>query len=285
MILNTNRQTGSHDPRQLQQASALLNTPTMLAFFPEIIRPILDALIPSNIVEIGSEAGKTTRLLLDWAVANDARVYAIDPAPAFDVDAVRSKYMEAFQSLRLPSLVALPSVERFDVVLIDGDHNWYTVYNELKLIELLSHESGQPQPIVFLHDVGWPYGRRDLYYAPDTIPEEHRRPYARLGMSPTSPNLVSHGGFNSRLCNALEEGGPKNGVLTAVEDYLLETPLTFEWVVIPAVFGLGILLPSNLAESNPAVAQKVRNWAPLEIGRFVNRLEMARIAMLTGTAG
>jgi len=257
----------------------------MLAFWPEIIRPILDALHPTDIVEIGSEEGRTTRLLLDWAVANDARVFAIDPSPVFDVDAVRQKYVQCFRFLGLPRIVALPSVERFDVVLIDGDHNWYTVYNELKLIESLSRDSGQRQPIVFLHDVAWPYRRRDLYYDPSTIPEEHRRAYARLGISPSSSRLLVRGGFNSRLCNALEEGGPKNGVLTAVEDYLSETSLSFEWVVIPAVFGLGILMPSTLAEANPEVARHVRNWAPPEVERFIHRLEIARIAMLTGASG
>ena len=32
-----------------------------------------------------------------------------------------------------------------------------------------------------MHDVGWPYGRRDLYYAPEQIPEEFRQPYRRAG--------------------------------------------------------------------------------------------------------
>ncbi|HEX8931203.1 MAG TPA: SRPBCC family protein, partial [Actinomycetota bacterium] len=31
-------------------------------------------------------------------------------------------------------------------------------------------EAGAPLPVCFLHDVGWPYGRRDLYYAPERIP-------------------------------------------------------------------------------------------------------------------
>ena len=253
----------------------------MLAFWPDVIHPILDALAPTRIVEIGSEEGKTTRLLLNWARENHARVVAIDPAPAFDVHAVSHEYAGTFQCIRLPSLVGLPSVETFDVVLIDGDHNWYTVYNELKLIEELSQNAQQPPPIVFLHDVAWPYGRRDLYYDPSTIPQEHRRPHARLGMSPSSSRLLIRGGFNARMCNALEEGGPRNGVLTAVEDYLSETTLSFEWVVIPAVFGLGILLPSVIADANPIVAEKVRAWARPEIHRFIDRLEMARISMLT----
>jgi len=173
-------------------------------------------------------------------------------------------------------------VERFDVVLIDGDHNWYTVYNELLLIETLSRDAGQPLPLVFLHDVSWPYGRRDLYYDPESIPAEHRHSFARLGISPTASRLLVRGRYNARLCNALTEGGPRNGVLTAVEDYLAETTSAFEWVVIPAVFGLGILMPKAISETHPVVVQKIRMWAAPEVERFIHRLEMARLAMLVG---
>jgi len=260
------------------------DNPPMLAFWPDVLEPILSALHPTSLVEIGSEAGKTTRLLLNWAKDNDARLIAIDPAPAFDIEAVQRTYEGIFQCFRLPSLVALSSVERFDVVLIDGDHNWYTVFHELQLIQTLCQQSGQPFPLVFMHDVAWPYGRRDLYYAPSTIPEPYRHPYARQGISPTCSRLLPQGGFNARMYNALEEGGPRNGVLTAVEDFLAQSEASFEWVVIPAVFGLGILLPSWLAQANPLVAQQIRVWATPEVQRFIQRLEMARIAMLTGVS-
>ena len=71
-----------------------------------------------------------------------------------------------------------------DAALIDGDHNWYTVYNELQLLAEVAREAGAPLPVLIMHDVGWPYGRRDLYYAPEQIPEEFRQPYAQRGMRP-----------------------------------------------------------------------------------------------------
>ncbi len=45
-------------------------------------------------------------------------------------------------------------------------------------------DAGTPLPVLILHDVGWPYGRRDLYYTPETIPEEFRQPYEQAGMLP-----------------------------------------------------------------------------------------------------
>ena len=77
-----------------------------------------------------------------------------------------------------------------DVVLIDGDHNWYTVFNELRLIEEMSRLKGFPMPLVMFHDIGWPYGRRDMYYNPSDIPEEFRQPIGKGGLMPARPVSV-----------------------------------------------------------------------------------------------
>ena len=71
----------------------------------------------------------------------------------------------------------LPTLPPADVALIDGDHNWFTVYHELKMLAATSREAGAPLPLLVLHDVAWPYGRRDLYYEPSRIPEEFRQPH------------------------------------------------------------------------------------------------------------
>ena len=52
--------------------------------------------------------------------------------------------------------------------------------------------AGEPLPVLILHDVCWPYGRRDLYYAPERIPEEFRQPYEQRGMRPGTDELLPH---------------------------------------------------------------------------------------------
>ena len=92
------------------------------------------------------------------------------------------------------SLKVLPELhDAFDCILIDGDHNWYTVYHELKVIsdrDLLKRGG-----MVFFHDVEWPYGRRDMYYQPETIPQEHRHNCAQKGIMWGQSELSEHGGF------------------------------------------------------------------------------------------
>ncbi|MEM6786676.1 MAG: class I SAM-dependent methyltransferase [Myxococcota bacterium] len=266
---------------------------SLLAFWSDVLRPLFDALEPRVVVEIGSEHGKTLARVLEWvrvrasepASPQPTVVHSVDPAPRYDVAA----WQAAHPSLRVhrqPSLEVLAEVGPADVVLVDGDHNYYTVRRELALIEQIHREApgAPPPPAVFLHDVGWPYARRDLYYEPTRIPEAHRHPWARGGVHPTEKELVPHG-MNAHLCHARIEGGPANGVLTAVEDHLAESTVAYRTARVPAAFGLAILVPVARAPEGTDAARRIATWATPEVERFIERLEMARIAMLTGARG
>jgi len=138
------------------------------------------------------------------------------------------------------SLDVLPTLtSTFDCILIDGDHNWYTVFNELRLIR--DRALLPPGGMIFFHDVEWPYGRRDLYYQPDTIPPEYRWEYARKGMIRGQSQLEGSGGKNEHLDNAVHEGGPRNGVLTAIEDFITGCSSDYQLCTVRHEFGLTIL--------------------------------------------
>jgi hypothetical protein len=250
----------------------------MLAFWPEILRPLLEELTPNTVVEIGSESGKTTRLLIELVQSWGGRVHAVDPAPRFDVDAWHAQYGPAFVMHTKRSLDALPSLDGLDAVLVDGDHNWYTVHNELRLIERRAGELGRRMPIVFVHDTSWPYGRRDLYYDPDAIPDAYRHPYAKMGIHPSASALVERGGINAHLYNAGHEGGIRNGVLTAIEDYLATRSQPMQLVRIPAAFGLAILVPEHIQVDRPRITALLEPWTDPLVEKFIERLELARIA-------
>lgn len=138
------------------------------------------------------------------------------------------------------SLDALPGLNgKFDCILIDGDHNWYTVFNELRLIR--ERSLLQPGGMIFFHDVGRPYGRRDMYYQPETIPAEFRQPYEQKGIVRGQSELADTEGSNRIHFNAVHEGGARNGVLTAIEDFIAGHPSAYHFTRIKAQYGLGIL--------------------------------------------
>ena len=215
----------------------------MNRFWNSLIRPIIEEIGAKYIVEIGSESGINTKNILEYCQSHDARMSTIDPAPLFDVDKCKKEYGNKFEIHEGLSLSILPLLTDYDVVLIDGDHNWYTVYNELKIIEKTF--KGKKFPIVFLHDVGWPYARRDLYYNPSNIPEAYRQPYKKLGLYPGLKDLKDKGGLNSNHNNSIYENNLKNGVLTALEDFVGESNLDFSFKIIDGFHGLGILYPKN----------------------------------------
>lgn len=218
-----------------------------LSEFAPLIEWLVNRKSVRTIVEIGAEFGQLTQILLDRLASGRLdQLYVIDPAPKKALESlVGEKPDTGLQLLRKTSLEALKEIPSADCYLIDGDHNYHTVFNELLAIDK-ALEPGSPFPLVILHDVGWPCARRDMYYAPDTLPAEACHPYSReLGTIPQSKELVP-GGFrsNGQFAFASISGGGKNGVLTAVEDFLAGHPeLTLK--IVPAILGLGILLPAE----------------------------------------
>ena len=222
----------------------------MKRFWHLFIEPVLISVSAKNIVEIGADTGINTKNILDYCEKVDGRLVVVDSKPSFDQKEFEESYGTRFKLMEDISLKVLPAITGYDAILIDGDHNWYTVYNELKLVEFYAKQH-KVQPLIFFHDIGWPYARRDLYYDPSTIPEEYQKPYDRKGMVPGQSALAETGGLNSGLCNAIEEHGKRNGVLTAIEDFLAESEFEYRFVKIHGARDLGIMVEKSVIANNP----------------------------------
>jgi len=225
----------------------------MFPFWEVALAPVFDAVRPRRVVEIGALRGETTVLMLERLGA-DAELHVIDPAPEFDPLEHEQKFPGRYIFHRDISHRVLPNLPAADVALIDGDHNWYTVYHELKMLSGTARKAGQPLPILIMHDVCWPYGRRDLYYAPDRIPAEFRQPYDQRGMRPDRRKLLRGGGLNPTMNNAVAEGGERNGVMTALDDFTAEYDRPLRRVVLPIYFGLAIVAEQEQLQSHPELA-------------------------------
>jgi hypothetical protein len=225
-----------------------------LANLSELLCACLDAASARTVVEVGAYRGELTKRLLEWSGRVGARVAAVDPEPASDLRELATRHPE-LELVEETSLEALYRREPADAVVIDGDHNYFTVTAELRLIA--ERASGGRMPLIALHDVGWPHARRDTYYAPDRIPPEQRQPLMEdVLLAPGEPGAAS-AGIPFRWA-AEREGGPRNGVLTAVEDFLSETP-GLNFALVPAFFGLGIVWPED-APWAAAIRTVVEPW-------------------------
>lgn len=220
----------------------------MFQFWPSVVKPILNATKARRVIEIGSDKGRNSRHLAAWAKASGARVALVDPEPDFDMERLQDRFGDAVDVHRSPSLEVLAGLMPADVVLIDGDHNWYTVYHELQVIYGSAGALDAQAPITLCHDVDWPYARRDLYYSPGRIPEAFRQAMRVGGVLPNERGL-SPGGYNAAFFHAAQEGGPRNGVKTAIEDFLADRGDYFRVVWLPLLFGLAVIVPRARLEN------------------------------------
>jgi len=225
----------------------------MFPLWDVAIAPVLHAARVRRVVEIGALRGETTVKMLD-DLGPEAELHVIDPVPEFDPSEHEEAFPGRYVFHEALSLEVLPTLAPMDAALIDGDHNWYTVYHELRLLAEGARRAGAPMPVMVMHDVLWPYGRRDLYYAPEQIPEEFRQPYAQRGMRPGGKKLLERGGLNPTMCNALEEGGARNGVMTALDDFVAEYDRPLRVVVLPVYFGLAIVVEEQRLARQPELA-------------------------------
>jgi hypothetical protein len=116
------------------------------------------------------------------------------------------------------SLVALPDLIRqclkFDIILLDGDHNYHTVIQELKFIEELIHDHG----MIVIDDYDGKWANRDLWYA-------------------------EREGYQNVPCVTPRVETLKHGVKLAVDDWLARHP---EWKIHKPIPGEPILLMRDI---------------------------------------
>ena len=232
----------------------------MYPFWDSAVWPLVQAARARRIVEIGALRGETTVLMLE-TLGDDTELHVIDPVPEFDPSEHERRFPGRYIFHRDLSRNVLNTLPAVDVALVDGDHNWYTVDLELRMLAEAARRDNAPLPILVLHDVLWPYGRRDLYYDPTNIPAEFRQPYKQLGMRPGSSDLLPRGGMNPLHYNAVTEGGPRNGVMTALDDFLAAFDRPVRTVILPVYYGLAIVVEQARIDRDP------------EIGRVLDRLE------------
>lgn len=115
------------------------------------------------------------------------------------------------------SLEVLPKIVdqgmKFDIVLLDGDHNYHTVSSELKLLEKLVYDHS----IILIDDYDGRWSERDLWYT--------ERP-----------------GYEQVTSATVKVDTEKHGVKPAVDEWLTSNP---EWKLLKLMQGEPVLLMKN----------------------------------------
>jgi hypothetical protein len=165
-----------------------------------------------------------------------------------------------------------------NLFIIDGDHNFTTVSKELNAIHKRSSELGR-SPLIFMHDVTWPCGKRDAFYDLSRMPDDVvKNSQACASVDLNSEKLIEFGfGYGCDIGWRTVIGGPENGVLTALENFC-DSQKDWKYLIIPAFFGLAVVWDNkNIC---PLVKQKLDQLGgSLKIiGTTVANLEHNRIS-------
>lgn len=243
---------------------------TSMTEFAPIVLPVLEHVKPKRIAEIGASAGGHSKMLADFLRPHQGKLISIDPMPQQAFIEWAAKSSDVVTHIKQPSLTSIANVGMADIWFVDGDHNWYTVYNELMQIEAQARVHNHPL-FIYLHDVSWPCSRRDMYYSPQAIPAEFLHPHsAEIGISLDNTGSGALKGVNW----ALKEGGSRNGILTAIEDFLAVSQTQYHWIHIPAVLGLGILIDKR----HPFANDVAEFYKPFHNNPLLAALEKDRIS-------
>jgi hypothetical protein len=242
-----------------------------LAEFREVIFEVLRITGSTTVVEVGSEKGTFATEMIAWLAERDGRLISIDTDPS---EAVRSM-AETSPVMDLEvttSIEALGRLQPADAYLLDGDHNHFTVANELRLIHQVAGRAERP-PVILAQDWSWPAGYRDQYYQPEHMPEGAAHPWSYAGVVPWEERPVSNGfRGHGNFAFALEEGGPANGVATAIDDFLAAHD-GYRVRTLPCVFGLAVIFPASASWADALDAY----LAPLDDHPLLRRLEANRL--------
>jgi hypothetical protein len=240
-----------------------------LSVFREIFEIVFTHRQIATVAEIGVESGQVSGIYVELGAS---AVYCVDPEPS---DRLRSTLAgnDALHLVEKPSPEVLPDLPPAQLYVLDGDHNYAVVERELRWIV-----ANAPDAVVVMHDVLWPWSRRDLYYEPSLLSLADRHPASEDGPTVwhdglTPAGFVGLGAFTV----ARQAGGERNGVATAVEDVLSAARDDWHFVVVPAVFGLGVLMRRGSAADEQLLAA----LRPYTESVLLEKLENNRIGLYT----
>lgn len=198
--------------------------------------PLLDALEPASVIDVGCAGQGQAALLADYCGRTGAACHLVPAAPSPEID--RLALTNLARVHRADPAVILPQLGPMDVVVVDGKPSWAGVLETLRL----STATADSAPVLVCSGTAGRHARSD------------------------GPG----------------DGGPRRGVLTAVEDFLADRPGRYQLVHLPVLDGLALLVPRARLEAEPRLRAFVDRWndpaAWRELAEHVDALRRRELA-------
>ena len=102
----------------------------MHRFWEPIVKPIFEILKPTRVLEIGGGYGEHSEKIIRYCQEKGGKLDLIDTIARPVFIELQKQHKDVFNFYCATSLQALPEQACPDIALIDGDHNYYTVFKE-----------------------------------------------------------------------------------------------------------------------------------------------------------
>jgi hypothetical protein len=209
---------------QIESRTSIYFRKSMPELWTTVALRLVAAMQPERLLEVGSGSGEFTEAACLQATRWGGKVVLIRREPG------RRRLTNL--KVRRYTRGSISSVGSVDLVLLHGEPNWWTTSWQLAGVRVGAERARRPLPPIVVANAGMPWGRRDCYEAPEDVPANARQPN-----QPAGDRWV-----------AVEESTPRNGVLTAVEDFANEHG-DLEVLSIPGLGGVAVVLDPTVVET------------------------------------
>jgi len=250
----------------------------MLPFWNQVVEPITSLLRPQVILHAGARGGGVVENLAQFAATLNADLHVASAHPHVDFAPLRATCRDRLITHKASAREVIELIPPPDLVIIDEDPNWYTIHEILSAARARAEQFNRPFPPTLVANTGFPFGRRDSYDDPQRIPPYFRQPHERAGITLGSPSLTAGFGLFADRYNATEANSPRNGVMTAIEDFCARGDAP-RLTILPHFFGLTLLTPRNAAPEIEKIISDLTLHENLSL--LTETLEQNRIASQT----
>ncbi|AMD16603.1 hypothetical protein TL18_00255 [Methanobrevibacter sp. YE315] len=203
--------------------------------YKQIIEILKDFKV-KKIIFLGCNSENLMKYILSYTQINCGELIFIDSQPKINIEEIINDYTNVnFTFYNEDSLNKLTNFKDYDAIFIDDNPNWYTVYNELNIIE----KNCDKFPLIFICNSIFPNERRDTYYHFNNIPFSYQNTYEK------KLRLYDDLVIDDEFYHAIYQNTPKNGVLTAVEDYIENSELDIGKTLIDCKTGILLIYFKN----------------------------------------
>ncbi len=137
-------------PKIYLQNSDLIPEVYVDKLWKTLIFPIINNIKANDMVVIGSKQLALTKKVLEYCQDNQNHLTLITSSLNKKIESIKKDYNDYLEILTGNNIINLPKLKSYDIIFLEGNRDFHTINNELKIIE--TEFKDKTLPIIFIHN-------------------------------------------------------------------------------------------------------------------------------------